>query len=110
MAETDRRRKIQIAANEAQGITPKTIRKQVRDIMEGARHDRQRAAAESTQGRRAGYFLCTSVTPEQALKDIVGLEKQMMPHARDLEFEEAARIRDQIDALRRNVLGVAEPG
>jgi len=106
IAETDRRRQKQIASNEEHGITPQTIRKQVRDVMEGARsaghgRGRLRRVAEP----RTEY---ADLTPQQALKQIAVLEKQMYQHARDLEFEQAAQIRDEIDALHRDGLGLAD--
>ncbi|RMF98167.1 MAG: excinuclease ABC subunit B, partial [Gammaproteobacteria bacterium] len=94
IAETERRRAKQLAFNERHGIQPQTISKEVRDVMEGARSDaprrgRRRQAAE----RRPPDY--ASLPPEQALKRIGELEKAMYRHARDLEFEEAARLRDQ---------------
>jgi len=97
--ETERRRAKQIAYNERHGITPRTIRKAVADIMEGAvpgagrRGRRQEKVAES----RAGYQVRD---PRQAEKLIRELEQKMYAHARDLEFEEAARLRDEIARIR----------
>ena len=106
-AEMDRRRTRQLEYNAAHGITPKTIRKQVRDVMEGARSDKGK-------GRdRLGSIAEPAVdyarlTPEQAMKRIRKLEKKMYRHARDLEFEEAAVVRDEIDALRKYGLGLPD--
>ena len=106
IAETDRRRRKQLESNEQHGVTPKTILKKVRDIMEGARsagmgRGRTRRVAEP-ETRYA------DLTPEQALKRIGALEKKMHQHARDLEFEQAAQLRDEIDGLRRNGLGLPD--
>lgn len=106
IAETDRRRKKQVEFNIAHDITPATIRKQVRDVMEGARSDghgrgRVRKVAEPA----ADY---TGLTTEQVVQRLRKLEKQMYRHARDLEFEEAAGARDEIDQLRRFGLGLPE--
>jgi excinuclease ABC subunit B len=106
LAETERRRKKQLDFNTTHGISPKTVQKQVRDIMEGARSDprgrrRWRAAAEPP----SEY---ARLTPEQAMQRIKQLEKKMHQHARDLEFEEAARLRDQIHALRQAGLELPE--
>ncbi len=106
IAETDRRRQKQILSNEQHGITPETIHKEVRDVMEGARSSgkgrgRMRRVAEP----RSNY---ENLTPEQALKQIVVLEKKMHQHARDLEFEQAAQVRDEIDGLRRDSLGLPD--
>ena len=96
--ETERRRRKQTAYNEEHGITPKTIRKAVSDIMEGAH-----AGAPVSPGRYAKVAEVeaeyAAMTPQQMAKRIKALEKQMYQYARDLEFEEAARIRDQIRAL-----------
>ncbi|WP_428606014.1 excinuclease ABC subunit UvrB [Sedimenticola sp.] len=98
IGETNRRREKQIAHNIAHGITPQTIIKSVADIMEGARPGgpmsakRYAKVAEET----AEY---ASLSPKQMAKRIQELEKQMYQHARDLEFEEAARLRDQIHSL-----------
>ena len=106
IAETDRRRKMQIESNKQHGITPQTIRKQVRDVMEGARSaGRGRGRARRIAEPKTDY---TDLPPEQALKRIVTLEKKMYQHARDLEFELAANVRDEIDALRRDGLGLAD--
>ncbi|WP_275097047.1 excinuclease ABC subunit UvrB [Sedimenticola hydrogenitrophicus] len=96
--ETDRRREKQVAHNIAHGITPQSIRKSVADIMEGARVGGPMSAkrfakvAEET----AEY---AALSPKQMAKRIQELEKEMYQHARDLEFEEAARLRDQIKSL-----------
>ncbi len=109
IAETERRRARQLAFNAAHGIRPQTISKAVRDVMEGARADaprrgRRRQAAE----RRPPEY--ASLPPEQAFKRIQELEKAMYRHARDLEFEEAARLRDQIQALREALVDTAAAG
>ena len=106
LAETERRRKKQLDFNTTHGISPKSVQKQVRDIMEGARSDprgrrRWRVAAEPP----SEY---ARLTPEQAMQRIKQLEKKMHQHARDLEFEEAARLRDQIHALRQAGLELPE--
>jgi len=104
IAETDRRRQKQIASNEQHGVTPQTIRKQVRDVMEGARSaGRGRGRARRVAEPWSEY---ANLSPEQALKRIVVLEKKMHQHARDLEFEQAAQVRDEIDGLRRDGLGL----
>jgi excinuclease ABC subunit B len=104
IAETDRRRAKQIEHNKIHGIEPRTIRKEVRDIMEGARSTikgRGRKAAEPTPEY-------ASWSPDQLMRRMKQLEKQMFRHARDLEFEDAARLRDEIDGLRRAGFGLPE--
>ncbi|MFO7286789.1 MAG: UvrB/UvrC motif-containing protein, partial [Gammaproteobacteria bacterium] len=103
--ETNRRREKQIAYNKAHGIEPKTIRKGVQDIMEGARPAPRRRTRERERGdRRAAPRV--KISPQDVLAKIQQLEKQMYRHARDLEFEEAARLRDEIQELRRIGLGL----
>jgi excinuclease ABC subunit B len=106
IAETDRRRDKQIEFNEAHGITPQTIRKRVRDVMEGARSERRgRGKLRKVAEPKTDYL---NLTPEQALQRIAKLEKQMYRHARDLEFEDAARLRDDVDELRRAGFGLPD--
>jgi len=102
MDEVDRRRTKQIAYNEEHGITPQTIRKQVRDIMEGARPGGSKAETLHRVAERGGKY--SGLTPEQAMKKIKELEKQMLKHARELEFEEAAALRDQIHNIQQQAL------
>ncbi|MFO1377438.1 MAG: excinuclease ABC subunit UvrB [Steroidobacteraceae bacterium] len=96
--ETGRRRLRQLGYNEAHGITPKGIVKAVRDIMEGAH-----APGEDLRVEKPVRGV--KLTPEQALKRIRKLEQEMFRHARDLEFEQAARLRDEIAELRQMALG-----
>lgn len=97
LAETARRREKQIAHNKAHGITPKGIKKSVQDIMEGSvigqRKSNKTKAAQALDARFAG------LSPEAMLKEMVKLEKLMLKHAKNMEFEEAAVVRDQILAL-----------
>ena len=74
--------------------------------MEGARSDgRGRGRVRRVAEPKTDYL---NLTPEQALQRIAKLEKQMFRHARDLEFEEAAKLRDEIDELRRAGFGLPE--
>jgi excinuclease ABC subunit B len=106
-AEMDRRRTRQLEYNAAHGITPQSIRKQVREVMEGARStkDKGRDRLGNIAEPRFDY---AQLTPEQAMKRVRKLEKKMYRHARDLEFEEAAVVRDEIDALRKYGLGLPD--
>ncbi len=96
--ETERRRTKQIAFNEAHDITPQTVQKNVADIMEaaypGAPPTAKRFAkvAEQTVAYEA-------MTPAQMAQKVKALEKAMYEHAKNLEFEEAARVRDELKAL-----------
>ncbi|MEJ8569796.1 excinuclease ABC subunit UvrB [Elongatibacter sediminis] len=102
MAETDRRRAKQVAYNEEHGIEPQTIRKRIADIMEGARD----SAPRGRSGRKVAEADSSyeAVTPENLGKAIAELEEQMFGHAERLEFEDAARLRDQIRRLKERVL------
>ncbi|HMD73033.1 MAG TPA: excinuclease ABC subunit UvrB [Steroidobacteraceae bacterium] len=101
IAETDRRRNKQIEFNAQHGITPRSIVKAVGDTMEGARSVQQREALEASEK----YAL---IPPEQAVKRIKKLEIEMMKLARNLEFEQAARLRDEIHQLRQIAFGVPD--
>ncbi len=108
--ETDRRRARQVEYNAAHGIVPRGIEKPVTDLLEDAR-DSGASAAPFVRGRDAAARKVAesladygSLGPEQAAARIRKLEQQMLQHARDLEFEEAARLRDQVRALRSQLL------
>jgi excinuclease ABC subunit B len=98
IAETDRRRGKQIEFNVEHGITPRTIVKAVGDVMEGAR-------AVPEHGVRDAAPDYAAMAPEQAVKRIKKLEADMMKLARNLEFEQAARLRDEIQKLRQSAFG-----
>ena len=100
--ETDRRRKKQVAYNVEHGITPKSIVKQVSDVMEAA-YPVPGRTGRKVADKRAVYEL---MSPEQLLKRAAKLEKTMLKHARDLEFEEAAKLRDEIQTIRALGLGI----
>ena len=102
--ETDRRRERQDLHNKKHGIKPATIIKQVADIMEASHPLPKRARGKAAEEAA----LYASMTPEQLLKRAAKLEKRMLKHARDLEFEEAARLRDEIQRIRADSLGIAD--
>jgi len=99
MDETARRRAKQVEHNVLHGITPVGIRKAVQDVMEGARW------SENHGDRDKATLDMKDLTPEQVMKQIKKLEVEMHKFARNLEFEAAARVRDQISELRRVGLG-----
>ncbi|MBV8782899.1 MAG: excinuclease ABC subunit UvrB [Gammaproteobacteria bacterium] len=101
--ETNRRREKQLAHNAAHGITPRGIQKAVMDIMEGAR-----AEAPGTGGRGKGAK-AEDLKPETLVRQIRRLQADMLRKARNLEFEEAARLRDEIERLKQLELGFAPP-
>jgi excinuclease ABC subunit B len=100
--ETTRRREWQVAHNKKHGIKPQSIVKQVADIMEAAYpvpgRGRRRIAEDATPYE--------SLTPDQVNRKAQKLEKKMLKHARDLEFEEAARLRDEIQKMREIGFGI----
>ncbi|MEJ2058868.1 MAG: excinuclease ABC subunit UvrB [Gammaproteobacteria bacterium] len=108
MEETGRRRHKQIAYNEANGITPQGIRKKIADIMEGAYAGSPAASPRRYAKVAEDEARYHSLSPEQAMKRIKKLEQQMYKHARDLEFEDAARLRDEIEDIRAHVFGIPE--
>ncbi len=99
MDETARRRGKQVEYNLEHGITPVGIVKAVQDVMEGARSAEER-------GRRLDAVALGDLSPEQVMKRIKKLEADMMKLARNLEFEAAAKIRDEISELRNAGLGL----
>ena len=102
--ETERRRKKQLEHNKAQGITPKTIHKSIADILEGAitPGKKKGRVAKKVAEPEAGYDV--QLTPEAMAREIKALEEKMMEHARNLEFEQAAAMRDKITRLRDQAL------
>ena len=104
LEETGRRRKTQLAFNEKHGITPATIIKQVADVMEAAYPSPQKGRRKVAEDQPR-YELMTT---EQLMKRAAKLEKKMLRHARDLEFEEAAKLRDEIQIVRDYGLGLVD--
>jgi excinuclease ABC subunit B len=111
MEETSRRREKQVAWNEAHGITPKSVVRRIADIMEGARSEVPgRGRGKSTRGRGAAVAVAeeaahyAALSPDQASTLIKRLEADMRKHAENLEFEEAAKLRDRIHQLREQAL------
>ena len=107
MSETRRRRERQEQFNLDNNITPKGIHKSVADIMVGARSERSKAQRRFDKvAEQAGDYSVS--TPELATKKIKQLEEQMYQHARNLEFEEAASLRDEIRRFRDYALGLSD--
>ena len=104
IAETDRRREKQEAYNAAHGITPKGVEKAVTDILEGAYSapGRGKSRARKVADKKGGYAAdLAKLTPEALSRKIRQLEDNMYEHAKNLEFEEAARVRDELAELKR---------
>ena len=102
--ETNRRREKQIQFNEEHDITPKSIQKKVADIMDGA-YSAQKGDATRYAKVAEETIEYASMTPKQLHKKIDALEAQMYEHAQNLEFEEAAGLRDHIEHIRKLVFG-----
>ena len=96
--ETDRRRDKQLAHNKANNIIPVSIKRNVMDILEGARHVPGRAKVLEGKGKYRGGAVLSQGELE---KQIIVLEKKMFNHAKELQFEDAAQTRDQIEELRQ---------
>ena len=104
MSETERRRQKQLAHNAEHGITPRSVVKKVRDLIDGLYSEKASKAAQQQELQRA---YVEDVSEKDLSREIKRLEKQMLEHAKNLEFEQAARTRDQLAALRERVLGGA---
>jgi excinuclease ABC subunit B len=107
MDETQRRREKQIAYNEAHGITPRTIIKQVKDLIDGVYSEKSGQEAERLEQAALQKAKVEDMSEKDIAKAIKQLEKQMMEHARNLEFEKAARVRDQLAILKEQAFGAA---
>ncbi|MEA3104029.1 excinuclease ABC subunit UvrB [Caballeronia mineralivorans] len=102
IGETERRRTKQIAHNLAMGITPRGVTKRIKDIIDGV-YNADDARAELKEAQTRAKF--EDMSEKQLSKEIKRLEKQMMDHAKNLEFEKAAQTRDQLSLLRERVFG-----
>ncbi len=112
MEETERRREKQMAFNAEHGITPKTVRKSVEDILEGAITPGKKIGGKAAKGKGrkvaegdAGYGVdITKFHPDELNKRIHEVEDQMFKAAKNLEFEEAARLRDELQKLKDQLI------
>jgi excinuclease ABC subunit B len=102
IGETERRRAKQIAHNLAMGITPKALNKKIRDLIDGVVSDK--TAKDDLKNAQAAAEV-EAMSEKDLGKRIKLLEKQMLEHARNLEFEKAARVRDQLALLREQAFG-----
>jgi excinuclease ABC subunit B len=102
LGETERRRAKQLAFNEEQGITPRGITKQIRELIDGVVSDK--TARDDLKAAVAAAGVAT-LSEKDLGKRMQQLERQMLEHARNLEFEQAARVRDQLAALREQAFG-----
>ncbi len=105
MGETERRRIKQIAYNEANGITPRSIVKRVRDLIDGVYSEKAGKDAERLEQEALQRAQVEDMSEKDVAREIKRLEKLMLDHARNLEFEQAARVRDQLTRLKDQAFG-----
>mgnify|MGYP002661124920 FL=1 len=105
MGETERRRIKQIAHNEAHGITPRSIVKRVRDLIDGVYSEKAGKDAERLEQEAMQRAQVEDMSEKDVAREIKRLEKLMLEHARNLEFEQAARVRDQLTRLKDQAFG-----
>jgi excinuclease ABC subunit B len=121
--ETNRRRRLQIEYNQANGIDPQTVRKRVTDIIQALRGEEEGTAAggrarkgraptpaRGRAGRRAAEPLASGMPKDDLVRLIQSLEEEMHEAAKDLRFEYAARLRDEVADLRRELRAMSEVG
>jgi excinuclease ABC subunit B len=101
--ETDRRRAKQVTYNEAHDITPKGIIKRIKDLIDGV-YDA--AGAEGSLAAAQLEARYEAMSEKQIAREMKALEKRMLQHAKNLEFEEAAKARDQLAELKKRVFGI----
>ena len=101
IGETERRRTKQMAFNAEHGITPRSVTKRIKDLIDGVYSEEA--------GRDEAKLLAAAKVEDMSEKDLakrIGqLEKQMLEHARNLEFEKAAQVRDQLAILKEQAFG-----
>ena len=102
IGETERRRTKQVAHNLAQGITPRSVVKQVRDLIDGVYSEKAGKEMERLEMQKAQV---EDMSEKDIAREIKRLEKLMLEHAKNLEFEKAARVRDQLAMLKEQLFG-----
>src|SRR4051812_26404292 len=104
IGETERRRTKQMAFNEANGITPTGIKKEIRELIDGVYSPQEARVELMVAQEQANY---EAMSEKQVSKEIKRLEKLMQDHAKNLEFEKAAKVRDQLHQLKQQLFGAA---
>ena len=107
IGETERRRVKQVTHNLAMGITPRSIVKQVKDLIDGVYSEKAGQEAEKLERDAMQRAQVEDMSEKDISREIKRLEKLMMEHARNLEFEKAARVRDQLGILKEQAFGAA---
>ena len=102
MSETERRRNKQIAHNIEHNITPKSVVKRIKDLIDGVYSEKSGKEADKLLMQKA---LVEDMSDKDVSREIKRLEKQMVEHAKNLEFEKAARVRDQLHILKEQAFG-----
>ena len=102
MGETERRRNKQIAFNLEHGITPRSVVKRIKDLIDGVYSEK---SGKETQKLELQKAMVEDMSEKDVAREIKRLEKQMVEHARNLEFEKAARVRDQLHVLKEQAFG-----
>jgi excinuclease ABC subunit B len=102
--ETNRRRAKQMAFNREHGIEPRGVKKEVRELIDGVFDSAASRSAAKAEGAAVDY---ETMSEKQLGREIKRLEKQMFEHAKNLEFEKAARARDQLALLRQQAFGAS---
>ncbi len=105
MGETERRRIKQIAHNKEHGITPRSIVKRVRDLIDGVYSEKAGKDAERLEQEAMQRAKVEDMSEKDVAREIKRIEKLMLEHARNLEFEQAARVRDQLTRLKDQAFG-----
>ena len=107
MDETNRRRTKQVAHNLAMGIEPRSINKRIKDLIDGVYSEKAGKEADRLAAESAHRASIDEMSEKDVAREIKRLEKQMLEHARNLEFEKAASVRDQLGRLKASVFGAA---
>ncbi|MEO5606456.1 MAG: excinuclease ABC subunit UvrB [Polaromonas sp.] len=102
MGETERRRNKQLAFNAENGITPRSVVKRIKDLIDGVYSEKSGKEAEKLALQKAQV---EDMSEKDIAREIKRMEKQMIEHAKNLEFEKAARIRDQLHVLKQQAFG-----
>ena len=110
MDETERRRAKQVAFNAQHGIEPRGVVKRVKDLIEGVYSDKSQAEANRLAQAQAQQEVVDELDEVALAREIKRVEKAMLEHARQLEFEKAAQARDQLQRLRSRLLGMGSAG
>ncbi len=107
MAETDRRRGKQETYNLENGITPRTVLKRIKDLIDGVYSEKSGQEADKLERDSQRRAELDAMSEKDVAREIKRLEKLMLTHAKDLEFEKAAQVRDQLSHLRGQAFGAS---